>query len=204
MKIVRIKWRSLLNQSAFQELFNVPIRNTMSLLYGQFFEIKNRKTHTNTFWIGQCECGSSHKCCACRKIKDCLISKGCIEYLMQRCRNTTKEMVILISTLLLNNISPVEANMVESKEKRMRKIQSADGSLFFKPALSKTLGDAYGNTGYCCCCWTCIFKQISHTVITVLVYNMCRVEQSMWCAFIKEVHVNRQASRQPWHTDCIR
>jgi len=61
----------------------------------------------------------------------------------------------------------------------MRKIQSADGSPLSKPALSKTLGDAYGISGYCCCCWTCIFKQISHTVITVLVYNIYRIEQSM-------------------------
>jgi len=32
---------------------------------------------------------------------------------------------------------------------------------------------------YCCCCGTCIFKERSHIMITVLMYNICRMEQSM-------------------------
>ena len=117
--------------------------------------------------------------------------------------NKTKDMVIFLTTIVLNFKHPVEDNIVESKVNLCGKIQSPDGSLFSKPTLSKSLGVAYGNSWYCCCCcrWIFIFKEKSH-IITILVYNICWMEQSMWCAFIKEFHMNRKASRQLRHMNC--
>jgi len=46
MKIVHIKLWFLLTQSPFQELFPVPIRNIMALIFDQFLKIK--KTGSST------------------------------------------------------------------------------------------------------------------------------------------------------------
>ena len=45
MTIVHIKWRAILYQSQFQELFPVPIRNIKASLYGQLFTRLDLHTH---------------------------------------------------------------------------------------------------------------------------------------------------------------